>query len=150
MAAAYPHQNPYGERITLDLARKIADSGEAFAKSKGWNCTIAITDDGGHLVLLHRTNNCQFGSVDLAVAKAYGSSAFRRSTGIFHEDLAAGKFNTYWHLRQEAAIPLEGGFPIIVGDRVVGGIGVSGVGATGLPDADSQVALAALEAVKGM
>jgi uncharacterized protein GlcG (DUF336 family) len=52
-------------------------------------------------------------------------------------------------LRQEAAIPLEGGYPIIVGGRVIGGIGVSGVGAAGLPDGDSQVALAALEVVKG-
>jgi uncharacterized protein GlcG (DUF336 family) len=48
-----------------------------------------------------------------------------------------------------ATIPLEGGFPIIVGGRLIGAIGVSGVGAAGLADGDSQVALAALEVVKG-
>lgn len=144
-----PHQTPYGERITLEMAKDIAAAGEAFATKQGWNATIAICDDGGHLVLLHRMSNGQFGSVELTISKAYGATAFRRPTSIFHDDMAAGKFNTFWHLRQEAAIPLEGGFPIIVGGRVIGGIGVSGVGAAGLPDGDSQVALAALEAVKG-
>jgi len=144
-----PHQKPYGERISLELAKKLAQAGEAFAAKKGWNATIAICDDGGHLVLLHRMSNGQFGSVELTIAKAYGATAFRRSTGIFHDDLAAGKFNSFWHLRQEAAIPLEGGYPIIVGDRVIGGIGVSGVGAAGLADGDSQVALAALKALPG-
>ena len=144
-----PHQTPYGERISLELAKELAAAGEAFATKMGWNATIAITDDGGHLVLLHRMSNGQFGSVGLAVSKAYGASAFRRSTGIFHEDLAAGKFNTFWHLRQEAAIPLEGGYPIIVNGRVIGGVGVSGVGAAGLADGDSQVALACLEGLKG-
>ncbi len=142
-----PHQNPYGERISLELAKEIAAAGEAFAAKNGWNATIAICDDGGHYVLLHRMSNGQFGSVDLALPKARGAAAFRRPTKIFHDDLAAGKFNSFWHLRQEAAIPLEGGYPIIVDGKVIGGIGVSGVGAAGLPDGDSQVALAALEAL---
>lgn len=143
-----PHQNPYGERITLELAKEIAAAGEAYAAEQGWNATIAICDDGGHLVLLHRMSNGQFGSVELTMAKAYGATAFRRSTAIFHDDLSAGKSNTYWHLRQEAAIPLEGGFPIIVDGKVIGGIGASGVGAAGLPDGDSQVALAGLKILK--
>ncbi len=144
-----PHQNPYGERISLKLAKQISEAGEAFATKKGWNATICICDDGGHIVLLHRMSNGQFGSIKLTIAKAYGATAFRRSTQIFHDDMAAGKFNSFWHLRQEAAFPLEGGFPIIVGGKVIGGIGVSGVGAAGLADGDSQVALAALEVVKG-
>ena len=147
-AKPVPHQNPYGERISLELAKEIAAAGEAFAAKNRWNATIAICDDGGHLVLLHRMSNGQFGSVELSTTKAYGATAFRRSTGIFHDDLAAGKFNSFWHLRQEAAIPLEGGYPIIIDGKVICCIGVSGVGAAGLPDGDSQVALAALEAVK--
>jgi glc operon protein GlcG len=147
-AKPVPYQTPYGERISLELAKQIAEAGEAFAAKNGWNATIAICDDGGHLVLLHRMSNGQFGSVDLAPPKAYGAAAFRRPTQIFHEDLGAGKFETFWHLRQEAAIPLEGGFPIIVDGKVIGGIGVSGVGAAGLPDGDSQVALAALKVLE--
>lgn len=148
MTQAVPHQLPYGERISLDLAKEIAAAGEAFAAKMGWNATIAICDDGGHPVLFHRMNNGQFGSCDLAPPKAYAAAAFRRPTQIFHDDLTAGKSTSFWHLRQEAAIPLEGGFPIIVNGRVIGGIGVSGVGAAGLADGDSQVALAALEVLK--
>jgi uncharacterized protein GlcG (DUF336 family) len=147
-AKPVPHQTPYGERISLELAKEISEAGEAFAAKKGWNATIAICDDGGNPVLLHRMSNGQFGSVDLAHPKARGAAAFRRSTKIFHDDLAAGKFTSYWHLRQEAAIPLEGGYPIILHGKVIGGIGVSGVGAAGLEDGDSQVALAGLEVLK--
>jgi glc operon protein GlcG len=146
-AKTVPYQTPYGERISLELAKKIAEAGEAYAAKNGWNATIAICDDGGNLVLLHRMSNGQFGSLDLAPSKARGAAAFRRPTNLFHDDLGAGKFNTFWHLRQEAAIPLEGGFPIIVDGKVIGGIGVSGVGAAGLPDGDSQVALAGLKVV---
>jgi uncharacterized protein GlcG (DUF336 family) len=146
-----PYQTPYGERISLELAKDIAAAAEAFAAQNNWSATIAICDDGGHLVLLHRMSNGQFGSLDIAPSKARGATAFRRSTGIFHDDLAAGKFNTFWHLRQEAAIPLEGGFPIILNGKVIGGIGISGVpttGATGVPGGDSQVAQAGLEVLK--
>jgi glc operon protein GlcG len=144
-----PHQHPYGERISLELAKEIAAAGEAYATEKGWNATIAICDDGGHLVLLHRMSNGQFGSIDLAPPKARAAAAFRRPTQIFHDDLTAGKFTSFWHLRQEAAIPLEGGFPILLDGKLIGGIGVSGVGAAGLTDGDSQVALAALKVVEG-
>lgn len=147
MSKPVPHQIPYGERISLELAKEMAAAGEAFAAEKGWNATIAICDDGGHPVLFHRMSNGQFGSCDLAPPKARAAAAFRRSTKIFHDDLTAGNTTSYWHLRQEAAIPLEGGYPIIVNDRVIGGIGVSGVGAAGLADGDSQVALAALKVV---
>lgn len=143
-----PHQHPYGERVTLELAKEMAAAGEAFAAARGWNATIAICDDGGHLVLLHRMSNGQFGSIDLAPPKAYAAAAFRRPTKIFHDDLAAGKSTSYWHLRQEAAIPLEGGYPILLDGKLIGGIGVSGVGAAGLDDGDSQVALAALKVVE--
>lgn len=143
-----PHQHPYGDRITLELAKEMAEAGEAFATEMGWNATIAIHDDGGHPVLLHRMSNGQFGSIDLAPPKARAAAAFRRPTKIFHDDLTAGKSTSYWHLRQEAAIPLEGGYPILLDGKLIGGIGVSGVGAAGLDDGDSQVALAALKVVE--
>lgn len=143
-----PYQTPYGERITLELAKEIVAASEAFASKNGFNATIAIVDDGGHLVLLHRMSNGQFGSLDLAPPKARAAVAFRRPTKVFHDDLSAGKLSSYWHLRQEAAIPLEGGYPIIIGGKLIGGIGVSGVGAAGLADGDSQVALAGLEVLK--
>lgn len=143
-----PHQHPYGERITLELAKEMSEAGEAFAKEKGWNATISICDDGGHPVLLHRMSNGQFGSTDLAPPKARAAAAFRRPTKIFHDDLTSGKSTSYWHLRQEAAIPLEGGYPVLLDGKLIGGIGVSGVGAAGLDDGDSQVALAALKVVE--
>ena len=40
MTKPVPHQTPYGERITLELAKEIAAAGEAFATKQGWNATI--------------------------------------------------------------------------------------------------------------
>jgi uncharacterized protein GlcG (DUF336 family) len=38
--------------LTLDDAKKIAAGAEAEAKANSWAVTIAVADDGGHLLLL--------------------------------------------------------------------------------------------------
>jgi uncharacterized protein GlcG (DUF336 family) len=51
---------------------------------------VAIMDAGGHLVLLERMDNAQFGSVQVAQDKARSAVAFRRPTKAFHDMVAAG------------------------------------------------------------
>ena len=40
--------------LTLEDAKRIAAAAAAEAQSNQWNVVIAICDDGGHLMLLHR------------------------------------------------------------------------------------------------
>jgi glc operon protein GlcG len=132
----------YGEPISLADAKAIAAAAQARAEREGWPMVIAIVDSGGHLVLLHRLDQAQHGSVAVAEQKARTAVDFRRPTGAFESALAQGGL----HLRllgMSNLTPLEGGLPILRGGKVIGAIGVSGMQST----QDAEVAQAGLEAL---
>lgn len=116
---------------------------EAEAKKNNWNVVIAILDSGGNVVLLQRLDNTQFGSVEVARQKAYSAVAFRRPTKAFQDGVAAGGAGLRL-LKLEGASVLDGGLPIVVDGKIIGGIGVSGV--TG--EQDAQIAKAGADALK--
>jgi len=116
----------YGSPISLTLAIKVAQAAATEADSQGWPMVIAVVDSGGHLVVLHRMDQAQHGSVLVAQQKARTAVDFRRPTSVFEGALAAGGM----HLRLLAMtnlMPLEGGLPLLMNGKVVGAIGVSGM-----------------------
>ncbi|WP_247553550.1 heme-binding protein [Bradyrhizobium sp. 138] len=131
----------YGAPITLDEATRVADAARAEAERHGWPMVIAVTDSGGHLVLLYRLDQAQHGSVLVAQQKAKTAVDFRRPTGTFESALADG--GLHWRLLGMTNLtPLEGGLPILRDGSVIGAIGVSGMQST----QDAQVASAGLAA----
>lgn len=133
---------PYGV-LTLDVAKKVAAASEAEARKNNWNVVIAVVDAGGHLVMLTRMDDTQIGSVEVARDKAYSAAAFRRPTKAFQDVVASGGAGLRI-LGLHGASPLEGGVPIVIGGKIVGAVGVSGV--TG--EQDGQIAKAGTDAVK--
>lgn len=133
---------PYGPAIKLEQARKVMAVAEAEARKNNWNVVIAIVDPGGHLVLLQRLDDTQFGSVEVARQKAWTAAAFRRPTKVFQDAIAAGGEGLRM-LKLEGASPLEGGLPIIVDGKIIGAIGVSGV----TSQQDAQIAKAGVDAL---
>jgi uncharacterized protein GlcG (DUF336 family) len=127
--------------VSLADARRIADAAEAEARRRGFNMAFAIVDPSGALVLFHKMDNTQNGSVEVAVAKARTSALFRRPTRAFSESVAAGR-NAVLSLPNVVAI--EGGVPIMIGGRVAGAIGVSGASS----EQDGEVAAVALGALQ--
>jgi glc operon protein GlcG len=142
-AQAPPPPPPYGPGITLDQAKKAMAGAEAEAKKNNWPVVITILDSGGNLVMSQRLDGAQFGSVEVAREKAYSAVAFRRPTKAFEDAVAQGGANLRI-LRLTGAMPLDGGWPIVVDGKIVGGIGVSGV--TGAQDA--QIGKAGVDALK--
>jgi glc operon protein GlcG len=138
-----PPPPAYGSPISLDMAKKVMAGAEAEAKKNNWNVVIAILDSGGNLVVLHRMDGAQFGSIDVAREKAYSAVAFRRPTKVFEDAVAQGGANLRI-LKLSGASPLEGGIPIVVDGKLVGGIGVSGVTST----QDAQIAKAGTDSLK--
>ena len=136
-AAQAQPQPAYGEPVTLAHARRIADSAEAAARERGFSMAFAIVDPAGGLVLFHKMDGTQNGSIEVAVAKARTSALFRRPTRIFSDSVAAGRTAV---LSLPGVVAIEGGVPIIVAGRVVGAIGVSG----GTSEQDGEIAAAAL------
>jgi glc operon protein GlcG len=110
--------------LTHDDVKKIAAGAESEARRNDWSVVIAIVDDGGHLLYLQRLDQAQFGSIEVAIAKARAAIAFRRSTKVWEENVVEGHMR---YLGLPGTLPIEGGLPIIVKEEFVGAIGVSGV-----------------------
>jgi uncharacterized protein GlcG (DUF336 family) len=127
MSAANSNQPlRYGQPITLASATAVVGAAVAEAAAQDWPMVIAVVDSGGHLVVLHRMDQAQHGSVLVAQQKATTAVDFRRPTGVFEDALAEGGM----HLRLLAMtnlMPLEGGLPLVMKGEVVGAIGVSGM-----------------------
>jgi uncharacterized protein GlcG (DUF336 family) len=100
---------------------------------------ISIVDTGGHQVMLQRLE-AQNASVDIAIGKARTSVNFRRPTKALEDSLAANG-SALRILAVPGVTPLQGGLPIIVDGKIIGGIGVSGV----LASQDEMVAKAGLD-----
>jgi glc operon protein GlcG len=128
----------YGLPIALSDAVRVVAAAEAQAKAMDLQVTIAIVDPGGHLVCLHRIDNCQFGSVEVAQAKARTAVAFRRPSKALQDALAQSP-----RILALPVMPIDGGLPILVGGRIAGGIGVSGAKS----EEDAIIAEAGLKAL---
>lgn len=112
------------KKLTLSKAKKISEAAMAEADANGWPVVIAIVDDGGHLLYLERADGTQFGSVEIAIAKAKSAIAFRRPTKEWEKRIADGRLGV---LALPGMIPVEGGLPIVLDGEMAGAIGVSGV-----------------------
>ena len=133
---------PYGAPITLEQAKKVMAGAEAEAKKNNWPVVIVILDAGGQPVMLQRLDNAQWGSVDIAKEKARASVALRRPTKALQDLIAQGGANL--RLLNLGYSVLEGGIPIVVDGKLIGGIGVSGV----TSQQDAQIGQAGIDALK--
>ena len=132
----------YGAPITNEQAKKVMAGAEAEAVKNKWPVVITILDSGGNIMMVQRLDNAQFGSVDISRDKAKSAVALRRPTKVFQDLIAQGGANL--RLLNIGYSVLEGGIPIIVGGKVIGSIGVSGV----TSQQDAQIAQAGIDALK--
>src|SRR5262245_18661097 len=142
-APSAPPTTPYGVPIGLEAAKVVMAAAEAEAVKNNWGMAIAILDSTGHMVMLHKLDNTQYGSIEVAEDKARSALDFRRPTKVFEDLVAQGGIGVRT-LGLRGASPLEGGLPINVAGRIVGAIGVSG----GTSVQDGQVAKAGADAAK--
>jgi glc operon protein GlcG len=142
-APSPPPTIPYGAPIGLDAAKKVMAAAEAEAVKNNWAMAIAILDSTGHLVMLHKFDNTQYGSIAVAEDKARSALDFRRPSKVFEDLVAQGGIGLRT-LALRGATPLEGGLPLVVDGKIIGSIGVSGATAV----QDGQVAKAGADAAK--
>ena len=135
--------NVYGPPINLDAAKKAAAAAIAEARTNNWAMAVAITDVGGDLVYFEKMDVTQTGSVRVAIDKARSAALFKRPTKVWQDLVAAGGAGLRI-LGLEGAVPIEGGLPLLMGDKIVGAIGVSG----GTAAQDGQVAKAGADMLK--
>jgi uncharacterized protein GlcG (DUF336 family) len=120
--------------------KKIAAAAEAEALKNNWAVSIAIADDGGHLLWLQRLDGAAPISAQIAPAKAQTSALGRRETKVYEDMINNGR-NAF--LSAPIGGMLEGGVPIVIDGHVVGAVGVSGVKS----NEDAQIAKAGIAAL---
>ncbi|MCE8021420.1 heme-binding protein [Halomonas sp. MCCC 1A11036] len=126
--------------LTLTDVNAILDAAQKEAEANGWAVTIAVADDGGHLLGLRRLDGAAPMTPDVATQKARSAALGRKETQVFEEMINGGR-NAF--LSAPLAGLLTGGVPVLVDGEVAGTVGVSGV----KPDQDVQVAKAGIAAV---
>ena len=109
--------------LTLDGAKLMCAAAEAEAKRNGWTVAIAIVDSGPNLVLFHKCDHVQPGSIDIAIGKAKTAANFKRPTKAMEDIIAGGR---QCFLAVNGICPIQGGIPIIYDGQLIGAIGVSG------------------------
>jgi glc operon protein GlcG len=140
-----PAQNGpvYGAPITLSQAMQVAHAAREEAVRHGWPMVIAVVDSGAHLVLQHRLDQAQLGSIEVARQKAETAVRFRRPSKLFQDAVSQAGI----HLRllgMSNLMPLDGGIPLVLDGAVIGAIGVSGMQS----EQDAQVAQAGADALR--
>ena len=133
---------PYGAPIGLEAAQALIDRAVEAGRARGFRLAIAVVEPSGDLVAFGRMDDVQYGSIDVAQAKARSAARFRSSSASAEERLAAGRIAL---LAIDGIVPVAGGVPIVVDGRVVGAIGVSGASSA----QDDEVARAAIAAAIG-
>ena len=129
--------------LTLDDVKKIAAAAETEATLNKWCVTIAIVDDGGHLLWLQRLDGAAPISAHIAPAKAKTAALGRRESKVYEDIINNGRFSFITAPTLEGM--LEGGVPIIINGQCLGAVGVSGVKST----EDVQIAKAGIIAIGG-
>jgi uncharacterized protein GlcG (DUF336 family) len=124
-------------------AKAIAAAAEAEALRNGWAVSLAIVDDGGHLLWLQRLDGAPPISAYICQEKARTAAMGRRESRIYEEIINAGRHS---FLSAPLQGMLEGGVPILVDGSCVGAVGVSGVKSS----EDAQIARAGIAALPGL
>jgi glc operon protein GlcG len=127
----------------LELAdlKIMAAAAEAEALKNNWAVTIAVVDDGGHLLWLQRLDGAAALSAHIAPAKAHTAALGRRESKSYEDVINGGR--TSFLSAPTVSGMLEGGVPIMKDGQCLGAIGVSGVKST----EDAQIARAGIAAL---
>jgi glc operon protein GlcG len=127
--------------LSLNDVQKIAAAAEAEAKKNKWAVAIAVVDDGGHPLWLHRMDGVPPISSYIAPGKARTAAMGCRESKIYEDIINSGRYSFLSVPLLEGM--LEGGVPIMVNGHCIGAVGVSGVKSI----EDAQIAKAGIAAL---
>jgi glc operon protein GlcG len=127
--------------LSADDVATVLAAAEAEARTNNWAVTVAVCDDGGHLLAMKRLDGVAPISAYIAPEKARCAALGRRDSGVYEKMINEGRVS--FLSAPVMAGMLEGGVPIVVGGQVVGAVGVSGVKSS----EDAQIARAGIAAL---
>jgi uncharacterized protein GlcG (DUF336 family) len=136
-------------RLELNEARAMAGAAIRKAEEIGVLETVCIVDEGGYPIVLERMDGARITGAQIAWNKAFTAAGHKRATHLFTKPpngpALPGNEAFGIQLSFEGRFAaFVGGYPIVVDEQVVGGVGLSG----GNGDQDTICGLAALKALQ--
>ncbi len=129
-------------KMTLGLAKEIAKAVEIAAEIIGVKVVVAVRDGGANLVLLHAMDDSYIASIQASQDKAYTAVALKMPTHTALEESRGGALDGLTN--GNGILLLGGGYPLRKGERIYGGVGVSG----GTKEQDTVLAMVAAQYFK--
>lgn len=119
-------------KLTQQAAMGILRQTLEAAKETGRPVSVAVVDDGGHLLAFSRSDHAELYTIQIALAKARTAALTRHPSG---KKSPTGNERSDHHALAitlaagtDVFVSMPGGVPITVNGQVVGGVGVSGAG----------------------
>jgi uncharacterized protein GlcG (DUF336 family) len=122
----------------------LLKAGLARAAAMNEPSSMAVVAAGGNLMGFLRSDEAQFGTIEIAINKACTASAFRMATADLAPDVQPGReLYGIEHTGARPFVPFGGCLPIRRNGKCIGGVGVSG----GPVETDVAIAEAMLAAI---
>src|SRR6516225_11703456 len=126
--------------LTLEGAKRAVAAALSYARAHDApGAAVAVVDAGGHTICLERLDGTFPASADVSIGKARTAANFGRPTRGIEDSINKNRPALAAVAAVTPFTPLRGGIPILVGQQVVGAIGVSG-GASAQQDEEIAIA----------
>lgn len=114
-------------KLTLQFAKSLVNEIEKKAQELGIKAVVAVADDGGNLILLHRMDDAYIASIDIAINKAYTAVALKMPTETVGRLSQPGSpLYGLQFTNNNRLVIFGGGTPLKREGIIFGGLGVSG------------------------
>ena len=118
------------EVMSLTLAVKLIEAVEEKATEMGLAVVVAVSDASGRPIAVHCMDGAYHGSFDVAINKTFTSTAFQMSTAKLADLCRPGESLYGLQFSNDGKVMiLGGGEPLMIGNTMIGALGVSGASA---------------------
>ena len=110
--------------LSLAMATTIAQTAIATCKSQGYNVSAHVVGRNGEVLVAMRGDGTAPHTMENSMKKAYTSRTLRIPSGQFANNVKGNP--TAGQLFLTNFVPAQGALPIMIGEEVIGAVGISG------------------------
>lgn len=131
---------PTKKYLNLEAIKTMVTAAEAEAQKRNVQVTVCVVDESGNLLFLQKADNAGINTIQFAQKKARAAAIYGRPSKDQADQLKNGNLQV---LVFPEAFPNQGGVPIKVDGRTIGGIAASGAAS----EVDEAIAQAGVDAL---
>ena len=108
------------------MASKMVQVAFAEAEKNNFQVTITVVDKSGQTLAVLRHQDAGVHTLTASYKKAYTACSQKRETAVIAQGIKDGSIPEDIRYLDENILAMDGGIPILINGKVVGGIGVGG------------------------